>query len=241
MLVSVTPPDSVMKIWDEFSDRFAIERDCVPLFAEDGDGNVRVKQIGVKPLRPVLERSPQMEKLVLEIAERLIKDYENNPAASREFDGMLYMMGWKQEGRFIPLYIGKTETLGRKDDGGLSENLRGLPRSKSRMKFARWGDNYAYHIGDLSSWVLPEGHKAHKKKQLKYKKWANTLFHPETRKLRQPTYFWATAWRPTDTSVWKAIGPTTLAVSEYLIIGLAGKISPDHLLNRDGIPRQLLE
>ena len=42
-------------------------------------------------------------------------------------------------------------------------------------------------------------------------------------------------------SVWEEFRPTALAVSEYLVIGLAGKISPKHLLNRHGIPRQLSE
>jgi hypothetical protein len=39
----------------------------------------------------------------------------------------------------------------------LSANLIHLATDSS--KFGRWGDNYAYHIGDLSSVVLP-GHDA---------------------------------------------------------------------------------
>ena len=234
----VTSIDEVEGIWDRFSARFAIADTCVPLFATDSEGNVQTREIGRMPPRPVLRRSEPMESLVVQIAERLIDDY-NNPGA-RKFDGMLYLMGWKEAGRFLPLYVGKTETVGRNDDGALSENLRGIPKSLSRMKFARWGDNYQYHIGDLSSWVLP-GHEAYKKKQRKYERWAKTLFEPGSLRLRQATYFWATAWRPTDTSVWEQLGPTTLAVTEYLVIGVAGKISPKHLLNRDGIPRQLLD
>lgn len=231
----------VEKIWKDFCGRFQIAQTCVPLFAENSECSVMTREIGKKPVRLVLQRSEAMESRVVQIAQQLIDDYNERPRGEREFDGMLYMMGWKEDGVFLPLYVGKTETLGRKDDGGLSENIRGLPTSRSKMKFARWGDNYQYHIGDLSSWVLPESHGAHKKKQRKYKLWADTLFEPKSCKLKRPTYFWATAWKPTETSVWEELGPTTLAVSEYLVIGLAGKISPKHLLNRDGIPRQLPE
>ena len=74
---------------------------------------------------------------------------------------MLYMMGWKEVGKFVPLYIGKTETIG-KGLGNLSANITNLHKDKS--KFARWGDNYQYHIGDLSACVL-DGHEESKKTQ----------------------------------------------------------------------------
>ena len=57
----------------------------------------------------------------------------------------------------VPLYIGKTETIGKSNN--LSANIENLHRDKS--KFARWGDNYAYHIGDLSAATLP-GHPIEK-------------------------------------------------------------------------------
>lgn len=225
--------DTVQRIWDEFSNRFDIVENCEPLFATDSEGNVETVMIGQRPRRPVLKRSEEMESMVLRVAGQLVADYES--PGERQFDGMLYMMGWKKAGRFQPLYVGKAETVGRNDDGALSANLRGLPGSRSRMKFARWGDGYDYHIGDLSSCVLP-GHETHSKKQRKYERWATTLFEPGSCRLYRPTYFWATAWRPTDTAVWKELGPTTLAVTEYLVIGVAGKVSPN-LLNRDGVTR----
>ena len=241
MLASVKSSSTVQGVWDRFSVDFQIAETCVPLFEEDRDGNVMTKMIGVTRRRPVLQRSQAMESMVIEVVQQLIDDYSTNPLGEREFDGMLYMMGWKEDERFLPLYVGKTETLGRKDDGGLSENIRGIPTSRSRLIFARWGDNYQYHIGDLSACML-EGH-AEDKKQRKYKRWAETLFEDKGKslKLKRPTYFWATAWRPMETILWEELGPTTLAVSEYLLIGVAGKISPQHLLNRDGIPRQIPE
>jgi hypothetical protein len=57
-------------------------------------------------------------------------------------------------GGVIPCYIGKSETVG-KTSGVLSANLKRLATDTS--KFGRWRDNYAYHIGDLSSIVL-SGH-----------------------------------------------------------------------------------
>jgi len=69
------------------------------------------------------------------------------------------------------LYIGKTETMGKRN-GNLSVNITNLTRDKS--KFARWGDNYAYHIGDLSA-VAVKGYPDDKK-TIKYKAWAESLF-----------------------------------------------------------------
>jgi len=40
-----------------------------------------------------------------------------------------------------------------------------------------------------------------------------------------------------DTGIWEELGPTRLAFLEYLLIGVAGLMSP-HLLNREGIGRR---
>ena len=57
-----------------------------------------------------------------------------------------------------------------------------------------------------------------------------------TPKLRRPIYFWATAWDKSMTGVWEELGPTSLAFLEYLLIGVAGRVSPV-LLNREGVGR----
>ena len=106
-----------------------------------------------------------------------------------------------------------------------------------KSKFARWGDNYAYHVGDLSACVLP-GH-ADEKQTIKYQAWANQLFENApslTPKLHRPIYFWATAWDKSMTGVWEELGPTSLAFLEYLLLGVAGRVSPV-LLNREGVGR----
>ena len=131
-----------------------------------------------------------------------------------------------------PLYIGKTETFGR-GGGNLSANIRSLARD--RAKFARWGDNYAYHIGDLSAVVLP-GHPASKANP-KYQDWAEALFEDfpgEAPRLRQPVYFWTRAWSSRETGIWTEFGPTRLSFLEYLMIGVASSAFPDKLLNREG-------
>jgi len=244
---STEPPREVKALWKTLCGKLHFE-DCVPLFATDDHVTVKTKEIGRTLRRPVLQRSDAMEEKVRGIADQLVGDYyrhKDNPEFEREFDGMLYMMGWQEDdGTFRPLYVGKTETLGRKDDGGLSANLAKVPLGGNKGNFARWGDNYQYHIGDLSACVLP-GHKEDKKHR-KYELWAKTLFEKESIRRQQPrlvrpTVFWAKAWEPMKTSLWEELGPTTLAVSEYLVIGVAGKVSPKYFLNRDGVPRQFLE
>jgi hypothetical protein len=126
------------------------------------------------------------------VTDHLVPDWTSG---TKKFDGMLYMMGWKRSGSFVPLYIGKTESTGR--GGGLSVNITNLRTDKS--KFARWGDNHAYHIGDLSACVLP-GYDE-RKKVPKYRAWADCLFIEGTVKLREPVYFWATPWDRTQTGI----------------------------------------
>ena len=142
---------------------------------------------------------------------------------------MMYLL---RNDKVLPLYIGKTETIGR-GQGNLSENIRNLSRDKS--KFARWGDNYAYHIGDLSAVVLP-GHEATKLTR-KYQDWGSSLFvntQVENPKLKEPVFFWTKAWKSVDAGIWKEFGPTKLTFLEYLLIGVASSAFPDLLLNIEG-------
>jgi len=215
-------------VWDKFCARFNIVESCVPLFAVDSSGDVQEKFIG-KNLKSVLVRSADCDAMILSVTDLLVEDWTSSGA--NQFDGMLYMMGWTEAGKFVPLYIGKTETIG-KGLGNLSANITNLHRDRS--KFARWGDNYQYHIGDLSACVL-SGHDESKKAR-KYQSWAKCLFVDGTLKLRQPVYFWATAWDKSQVGVWEEFGPTSLAFLEYLLIGVAGGISPS-LLNREGLSR----
>ena len=196
-------------------------------------GCVAKKMIGRgTSARPVLARSSEMESMLLREVAKLEEDWT---AKRHKLDGLIYVLGIKHLDGYIPLYVGKAETLG-KGDGNLSANLKNIRTDRS--KFARWGDNYAYHVGDLSACVLP-GH-APDKQTTKYQAWADLLFETlgEQPRLKEPIYFWARAWNPAHVGIWEEMGPTSLAFLEYMLIGVAGRVSPN-LLNREGIGREI--
>lgn len=226
---------SAQRIWRGFCDRFQIGKDGVPLFELDPTGAVATRDIGRgATARQVLARSQDMESLLTREVAKLEDDWT---AKRHRLDGLLYIVGHKHQDDWVPLYIGKAETLG-KGDGNLSANLKNIQTDRS--KFARWGDNYAYHIGDLSACVLP-GHPT-EKQTMKYRSWANLLFasHGAQPTLKEPVYFWARAWNPAHVGIWEELGPTSLAFLEYMLIGVAGRVSPN-LLNREGIGRVLAQ
>ena len=230
-ITAVTPQKHAITVWMKFCQRYSVVEHCVPLFEADAEGVVAHRMLGRDASRPVLKRSTPMESMVLVEAEKLTKDWESG---LHRYDGLIYCMGCKHDGLLVPLYIGKTETLG-KGAGNLSANIKNLPSDRS--KFARWGDNYAYHIGDLSACVLP-GH-APERRSIKYNAWTQRLFENApsmSPKLREPVYFWAMAWDQSQTGVWEELGPTPLAFLEYLLIGVAGRVS-EGLLNREGVAR----
>lgn len=84
-------------------------------------------------------------------------------------------------GAVVPLYIYKTETLG-KGKMNLSTDLVNLQNDRS--KFARWRDNYQYHIGGLSAVMLERHPDAERSPE--YKMWMNTLFVVGSARLKQP-------------------------------------------------------
>jgi hypothetical protein len=221
-----------IKVWTDFCRRFGVVEQSVRLFASDDAGVVAHRLVGRgETARPVLMRSPEMEALVLAETKKLVDDWESG---THHYDGLIYFVGWREGDQFVPLYIGKAETFG-KGAGNLSANVKSLQTDRS--KFARWGDNYAYHVGDLSACVLP-GHRPERVTS-KYRAWAEKVFDnvPSlTPRLRQPVYFWAKAWDRSDVGIWEELGPTSLAFLEYLLIGVAGRVSSG-LLNREGVAR----
>jgi len=225
----MVPNTQALNIWNQFTKRFDIADHSVPLFESDADRRVATKTIG-REKRPILVRSTMMEQLVISQVALLIEDYTTK---INRFDGLIYMIGHKRNNAFLPLYIGKTETFG-KGERNLSINIANINTDKS--KFARWGDNYAYHIGDLSACVL-HGHKSDKV-TLKYQSWARRLFEIDATgqpRLKETVYFWAKAWDNQDAGIWEELGPTGLAFLEYMLIGVASMTTT--LLNREGISR----
>lgn len=125
-------------LWDTFCRRFNVVGGCVPLFAVDDHNNVEVKKIG-KAQRMGLVRSQGCESMIMAVADQLVPDWTSG---TKRFDGMLYMMGRKQSGSFVLLYIGKTESTGR--GGGLSLNITNLRTDKSKGSAARTGDSFSH-------------------------------------------------------------------------------------------------
>ena len=218
-------------LWDAFCQRQQIIANTTPLFDVDNESMVRIKQVGKKATRRLLVRSESMESLVISQTNILLDDIARE---SNQFDGLIYMMFIRDHEDVIPLYIGKTESKGRIN--AISANIKDVERVKD--KFARWGDNYKYHIGDLSACVLP-GHDTKYVTQ-KYLHWAKNVFvdfPTEKPQLKQDIWFWCKAWNKNDIGVWPEFGATRLNFLEYLLIGLASSLFPNTLLNREGHSR----
>ena len=227
--------NSRRQLWNSFCQRYRVGEDSVPLFECDENGLVLIKEIGTVRRRKILRRSAAMETLMRQEAEKVVSDHK---AATGIYDGIIYVMHTREaNGGVVPCYIGKSETVG-KASGVLSANLQRLATDTS--KFGRWGDNYAYHIGDLSSIVLPGYNVAVQTE--KYRSWATALFegtNTDRPRLRQPVFFWVRAWKREDVGIWTEFGPTRLSFLEYLLIGIASSIFPGELLNREGHSRSL--
>ena len=220
-----------IRLWDSFCARYDVLTDSVRLFDLSDERVVRTREIGKANIRRMLCRGDAMEAVIRRAASALVDDWEKG---TRQFDGLIYMVGTIEDETFTPLYIGKAEMAG-KTPGVLSANLKGVQTDTS--KFARWGDGYAYHIGDLSACVVP-GHAPNKITK-KYSAWAQAMFvefpsHQPV--LRKPIYFWAKAWKPENLGVFEELGQTSLANLEYELIGVVGRVFPN-LLNYEGQPR----
>lgn len=224
----MTPPEQISGLWHSFAEHHNILADSVPLFTLTADNEVCTARYGADKRR-VLQRSAAMEAVLIQLSDRL------SPTSSSYLpsaEGILYMMLWHQDGKPTPLYIGRTHKVGK--TGAFSANVRNL-RSNSG-KFARWGYNYAYHMGDLSA-VVCAGHPTGKQTN-KYRRWADRLFDGGSASslcLKQPVYFWATLWTPDSLSIWKSFTPCSLAFQEYLLIGVCSALYPDTLLNTEGV------
>lgn len=215
-------------LWDAFCAAHGITETGVPLFATGHDGTVEAFAYG-RDRRPMLRRSAEMEALLVGTVDRVLGSVPG------EAEGVLYLMHrLDAAGRVVPLYVGKAGRYGR--NGGVSANLAAIRTDAG--KFARWGYNYAYHLGDLSAAALP-GH-APCKITPKYQRWAARLFSdpPDVApRLRAPVRFWCTAWGPGSRNIWAEFGSCPLAFAEYLLIGVAGLLFPGELLNDEGVNR----
>ncbi|PWK14254.1 hypothetical protein [Tumebacillus permanentifrigoris] len=219
-----------LELWNDFCHKHNVLESGVPLFDTVG------QQVMTLPFgsdqRKVLKRNPLMEALVIQEVNKVLQDYDEGTG---HLDGLIYMMYWVQEGAVVPLYIGKSEKIGR-GGGNLSINIKAIEKNPN---FCRWGYKYSYHLGNLSA-VVCSGHD--ESKQIRnYGKWANALFESfpaERPVLKKQTYFWMSAWSHEWTGVWKEFGATSLTFLEYLLIGLASDVFGDVVLNNEGVNRK---
>lgn len=220
------------ELWQRFCDEHQIIQSCAPLFNTVGN-TVQTTPCGLDQ-RLLLRRSPEMEALIIQEVNKVLNDFRNG---TEEYEGLIYMMFWHSAQQVIPLYIGKSEKYG-KQGNNLSANIANIATNKG--KFCRWGDGYAYHIGDLSAVVCPN--HAPQKITQKYTKWARQLFvsFPDSQPvLKQPVYFWMTAWKTGSVGAWKDFGITCLTALEYQLIAIASNVFSDVLLNAEGVNRRL--
>lgn len=217
-------------VWDSWIDEYVDVDFPVPLFETDQSGVVQTKRYG-RDNRPILKRSRQMEDLLRREGWKVVEDWQ---ASGDTYEGVIYLMYTLDDGTVVPRYVGKAGMYGR-DGERLSANLKSIRTNNSKL--ARWGDGYDYHIGDLSSVVLDHQNDNSVKRDSappgKYKRWASALFEPETRKLHQPVYFWARAWREDDTGPFYDF-ETGLEALEYNLINLGSDLYPDKVLNSEG-------
>ena len=220
-----------LTLWNEFCNQYFQDKFAIPLFSTDRN-LVNTKLYG-RNNRILLKRSDQMEALVIEEVNKVLTDFQQK---TNRYEGLIYMMYWLDGQQVIPLYIGKSEKYGKKGNN-LSSNIKNISHNKSF--FCRWGDNYAYHIGDLSA-VVCLNHPQSKMNR-KYEKWADRLFesyptlHPT---LRQATYFWIHAWENGSVGIWIEFGSTALTALEYHLISVASTVFPSSLLNQEGVNRK---
>lgn len=209
--------------WEPFCTNENIIALGKPLFVTDEHLQVATHVCGV---RSVLCRTPEVDRYLANTAITLRNDYD---ADTGLYDGILYIMYRQENERIIPLYIGKTEKIGKK--GVLSSLLKG-PAPKPR-----WDDGPDYHIGGLSTCVCA-GYTDSSKKN--YGKWAKALFlNPPspTPQLNYPVYLWLRLWKTGETGLWTEFGPTPLCLQEILLINLVAKLFPNDILNTEGLLR----
>ena len=216
-------------LWNEFEVAHNIATNSVPLF-EDCEGFTQTISYG-KDGRTVIKRSKERECLMRSLGRTLIDEYQTSTV---KHDGILYIMMTLEDDSLKPLYIGKAEIFGKQNQN-LSANISDL--ASGNGKFGRWGYNYAYHLGDLSAATCP-GHDP-QRITTKYLSWRDKLFAitDDLISPKAPIKFWATLWGADSQSVWRDYGTTKLSFEEYLLIGVASDVFPNHLLNREGRTR----
>ena len=102
--------DFKLTLWNRFCEKHKIADTGVPLFSISNN-SVNIVEIGKVNRRYVLQRSPQMENLVISEVNKVLDDFSTG---SELYEGLIYMMYRIDSGQVVPLYIGKSEKYGKK-------------------------------------------------------------------------------------------------------------------------------
>lgn len=207
-------------------------------------------EIDVKRNTKILEKSEEMKKNIqdsVKIVENSYLQYIKKKKLEKQVlfaDGLIYMvyvLASDVKKKFeipegidvIPIYIGKTEALGR--TGGFSGNLRGVSSGGNLQYFARWGYDSARHIGGLSLqfYNIPNRYPS-----TNYEHWIDIMFDPEKRAvgipyLNFPVYFRMKPCFPYNISFNKKMGFFSTEW-EGLLITLGRVLFPNMLSNKNG-------
>lgn len=194
---------------------------AVPLFDTQANSSIVLTLEHGRNRRQILKRHPAMEQWLRQLKMQLIQDFQTGV---HQYEGLLYLIFWKQENQIVPLYIGKAATQGKKP-GKLSDTIT------MESEFLRWGYDHDSHLGDLSAWVC---NHALKHRRDNYENWAKMLFesYPSERpQIRFPVWFWAGLYPESPAS-----SPTqvSLVQQEKNWIAAATQFSSETLLNVQG-------
>src|SRR5690348_8593625 len=113
-------------LWEEFCSDHNIIKTSVTLFETSGD--VVIVTPHGNDQRLLLRRSAAMEKLVISEVSKVLADFY---LGTEEYEGLIYMMFWRDGQQVIPLYIGKSEKYG-KQGNNLSANIARISSDKSK-------------------------------------------------------------------------------------------------------------
>jgi hypothetical protein len=198
-------------------------RSVAPLFDTEEDTlQVRSHQRGKEGLRRTLTRHPDFDTAMITLVETGLAD--------PDWVGLLYVMHTGTGDTWTPRYIGKAERRGVKHE--VSVNLVRLRHDPS--KFARWGYNSAYHLGELSHAVFGEEFQTSALlPKASYTRWAAALFaslHPPV--LKEPVSVTLLPWWADSQGPSGLIG--SVAAVEYELIALASAEYGEKLLNVQG-------
>jgi hypothetical protein len=185
----------------------------IPVFQQAGP----VVKVDTRIKPGVLCRTQVFNKTLADITDQVRAGFKSG------IEGMLYCLYVIEHDQPIPLYVGIAKAIGH---SGRLSSLFSNPRKKPRF------DDYdGYHIGDLSTQVIP----GYPKKKAYKKVWAACMFvkSPSMKpELRTPVYFWGKAWCATDISAVRHLGHTSLCLEEMILIEAMRAAYPGRLLNR---------